>query len=360
MQQNPSTPLPTNITLQDLIDAGHIDPNYTPPLPPLDESDIDLLETKTANAWIEDAKLQPIPLMLFSEFWYEREVTFLFSSTNLGKSILAVQIADSISRGVAIPGFKLEAHAQKVLYCDFEISSKQFEKRYSINWAAHYNFSPNFFRSVIKTRNLSKSTLPREVVIKEQIKKELLKYDIKVLIIDNLTYLSSKTDKGDVATALMHELNNLAAELNLSVLVLAHTPKRPLSDPLDIGSLKGSSYLSDLCDAAFAINRSACDKNMRYIKQVKQRSCDETYGADNVCVVNLDKPENMLRFELINHTPEYLHLRRATEEEKTATDSEIIDMHKGGLSLRQIGSKLGINHMAVKKVVDKYKAENNL
>jgi hypothetical protein len=276
------------------------------------------------------------------------------------KSILAVQIADSITRGVPIEGFKLEAPAQPVLYCDFEISSKQFEKRYSIDWEEHYNFSPNLMRSVIKTRNLAKSDIPRELLIKAAIRKELLKYGIKVLIIDNLTYLSCKTDKGDVASALLLELNDLAVELNLSVLVLAHTPKRPLSDPLEIGSLKGSSYLSDLCDAAFAINRSACDKNMRYIKQVKQRSCDETYGADNVCVVNLDKPGNMLKFELINHTPEHVHLRRATDEEKKIVNSEIIEMHNAGLSLRQIASKLGLNHMSVKKVVDTFKAETQL
>ena len=359
MQQNPSTKLPENITLQDMIDAGNINPNYKP-TPPCAETGSDLLETKSANQWIEEAKLQPIPLMLFSEFWYEREVTFLFSSTNLGKSILAVQIADSISRGVPIEGFTLEAPAQPVLYCDFEISSKQFEKRYSINWEGHYSFSPNLMRSVIKTRNLAKSGMPRELVIKSEIRKELLKYGIKVLIIDNLTYLSSKTEIGDEATALMHEMNDLAAELNLSVLVLSHTPKRPTSQAVDIGALKGSSNLADLCDAAFAINRSGCDKNMRYIKQVKQRSCDEMYGEDNVCVVNLEKPGNMLNFKLINHTPEYLHLRRATDDEKADTDNDIIDMHNGGLSLRQIGSKLGINHMSVKKVVDKYKAANQV
>src|SRR5674476_374724 len=57
-----------------------------------------LFTTQSANLWIEQAKSRPIPKMLFSEFWYESEVCILFSHTNLGKSILAVQIANSISR----------------------------------------------------------------------------------------------------------------------------------------------------------------------------------------------------------------------------------------------------------------------
>lgn len=50
------------------------------------------LIVKKANLWIEDAKNRPIPNMLFSELWYENEVCILFSDTNNGKSVLAVQI----------------------------------------------------------------------------------------------------------------------------------------------------------------------------------------------------------------------------------------------------------------------------
>ena len=91
----------------------------------LDESnsacntDIGLFIVQSANDWIEQAKARPIPKMLFSEFWHEGEVSILFADTNLGKSILAVQIADSISQGKPIPGFKFEAQTQKVLYFDF-------------------------------------------------------------------------------------------------------------------------------------------------------------------------------------------------------------------------------------------------
>jgi RecA-family ATPase len=110
------------------------------------ESEGGLFTVKTANSWIEQAKTKPIPAMLFSEYWHEGELCILFADTNLGKSILAVQIGDSISKGEAINGFKLETQKQPILYFDFELSEKQFENRYSENFTDHYLFDDNFLR----------------------------------------------------------------------------------------------------------------------------------------------------------------------------------------------------------------------
>jgi hypothetical protein len=54
-----------------------------------------LFTVKTASRWIEQAKTRPIPQMLFGELWFEGELCILFADTNLGKSILAVQIGNS-------------------------------------------------------------------------------------------------------------------------------------------------------------------------------------------------------------------------------------------------------------------------
>ncbi|MBT3748037.1 MAG: AAA family ATPase, partial [Bacteroidetes bacterium] len=63
-----------------------------------------LFTVKTADRWIEQAKTRPIPKMLFGEFWFEGELCILFADSNVGKSILAVQIGDSISKGMHIGG----------------------------------------------------------------------------------------------------------------------------------------------------------------------------------------------------------------------------------------------------------------
>ena len=90
-----------------------------------------LLHIRTAEQCLEEASLQPAPKMLFDELWFENELCIFFADTNVGKSILAVQIADAIARGIPMEGFRLEGPPRPVLYLDFEISDKQFEKRYS-------------------------------------------------------------------------------------------------------------------------------------------------------------------------------------------------------------------------------------
>jgi hypothetical protein len=75
----------------------------------------------------------------------------LFADTNVGKSILAVQIADNVARGEAYGLLCCETKAQKVIYFDFELSDKQFEGRYSEKnndyFTNHYQFSENFYRA---------------------------------------------------------------------------------------------------------------------------------------------------------------------------------------------------------------------
>ena len=78
---------------------------------------IGAMSIKTANRTILEASLLPMPRALWDSFWYEGELSCLFADSNVGKSILAVQIADRIAR------------TDNVLYLDFELSEKQFQLR---------------------------------------------------------------------------------------------------------------------------------------------------------------------------------------------------------------------------------------
>ncbi len=183
-----------------------------------------LLLVRSVNQCINDAKSRPIPKLLFSEFWHEEELCILFADTNLGKSILAVQIANSISKGEAIRGFKLEAKKQVVMYFDFEMSDKQFEKRYSINYEHHYIFDNNFLRIEINPDCTDFTDF--EKALFEAIENNIVLYDAKILIIDNLTYLKTQaTETAKEALLLMKRLKELKIKHNLSILALAHTPK---------------------------------------------------------------------------------------------------------------------------------------
>ena len=60
---------------------------------------------KKANEYLTSSKEFKAPEKLFDEFWREGELTLLFGAGGLGKSVLAMQIAEAIARGRAIDGF---------------------------------------------------------------------------------------------------------------------------------------------------------------------------------------------------------------------------------------------------------------
>src|ERR1019366_3313940 len=236
-----------------------------------------LFTVKTASRWIEQAKTRPIPQMLFGEFWFEGELCILFADTNLGKSILAVQIGNSISKGEQIKGFKMETQKQAILYFDFELSDKQFENRYSVKnevekkYEHHYDFDNNFIRVEINPDAVKPETQTFEDYLNHSLELSIIETGAKILIIDNLTYLKNETEKAKDALPLMKHLKALKNKYNLSILALAHTPKRDLSKPITRNDLQGSKMLINFCDSSFTIGESQKDKTVRYLKQIKVR-----------------------------------------------------------------------------------------
>lgn len=317
----------------------------------------DLLIVRPANQWMQEAAQRPIPRMLFSEFWHQGELSILFADTNLGKSILAVQIADSISRGVPIEGFKLDAPKQKVLYFDFEMSDKQFEKRYSINYRHHYAFDDNFLRIEI---NPDCTDFERfETALFTSIERAIAAHNAKVLIIDNLTYLKTQaTETAKEALPLMKSLKELKMKHHLSILVVAHTPKRSLANPLTVNDLAGSKHLANFIDSLFAIGQSYQDKTLRYLVQLKARATEIIYNDRNVPLCHITQPHNFLGFEFMEYGVEREHLRVPTDDthELSEIDAAIIAMKEENPSISnyEIAKRLDTNNMRVKRTLDKY------
>ena len=310
-----------------------------------------LFTVKTASRWIEQAKTRPIPQMLFGEFWFEGELCILFADTNLGKSILAVQIGNSISKGEQIRGFKLETQKQPILYFDFELSDKQFENRYSIKFEQHYSFDENFIRVEINPEAVIPEAQSFEDYLSHSLERSIIETGAKVLIIDNLTYLKTETEKAKDALPLMKHLKSLKNKYGLSILCLAHTPKRDLSKPITRNDLQGSKMLINFCDSSFSIGESHSDKNLRYLKQIKQRNTEQIYDAENVCVCQIDKPQNFLLFEFLNFGKEWEHLKQHTDKDKDTLNEKVIELSKQGRSLREIGTELSISHMKVSRIL---------
>lgn len=296
--------------------------NGTPPQPtPGDKTAYTgqgVLKIQPANKWIADSKLRPTPKRLFGDLWFEGELCILFADTNVGKSILAVQAGEGISRGKNTVGFEVETGGQTVLYCDFELSDKQFEVRYSDGFKNPYEFSPIFHRAEIDPDTMPPAEYANnfEGFLSYSLEKAIRETGAKILIIDNLTYLRTDTEKARDALPLMKLLKALKSKYGLSILCLAHTPKRDLSKPISRNDLMGSKMLINFCDSCFAIGESQKDKSWRYIKQIKARNTEIIYDAENVVVCQITKPDNFLKFDYVEQGNERDHLRAPSDQER--------------------------------------------
>jgi RecA-family ATPase len=302
-----------------------------------------LFKVKSANKWIEQARARLIPKMLFGEFWFENELCILFADTNLGKSILAVQIGNSISKGECIPGFKFEAQQQPILYFDFELSDKQFENRYSIEYNQHYIFDNDFIRVEIDPDANIPDGDTFENYLNISLERSIIETSSKILIIDNLTYLKNETEKSRDALPLMKYLKALKSKYDLSILVLAHTPKRDLSKPISRNDLAGSKMLINFVDSCFSIGESHSDKHIRYIKQIKARNTEIIYDTENVAVCQIYKAHNFLQFEFVDYGSEMEHLKQISKEDRETNVMRVKELSEGGMTQREIAHELSIS-----------------
>jgi hypothetical protein len=173
----------------------------------------------------------------------------------------------------------------------------------------------------------------------------------RILIIDNLTYLRNETEKAKDALPLMKHLKNLKTKYTLSILALAHTPKRDGTRAITHNDLQGSKMLMNFCDSAFAIGLSQKDNNLRYLKQIKQRNTEQLYGSDRVCLFQVNKPDLFLKFDFVDYGQEWQHLRQQSDQDREAIKEKVVEMKEKGRSIREIAAMLQISKSKVDRML---------
>jgi hypothetical protein len=315
-----------------------------------------LFTVESGNRWIDLGAREPKAKMLLGECWHQGELCILFADTNAGKSVLAVQIGENIARAQNTGPFACDAGPENVLYVDFELSTTQFYQRYSHPEQGGHNFSNNFFRAQFNPS----ADIPENFKSFDDFLIAGLEYKINlvkatVLIIDNITCLRSGTESAAVALRLMNNLKSLKADHKLSILVLAHTPKRRnAAQPLSANDLHGSKLLINFADSAIAMGKSKTDNTLCYLKQIKQRNTRQCYGEDNVALCRLTQPGNFLHFTFEGNSTEQAQLQAAGRHSynRSTIDREelakcINELNAEGLTVRDIAERLRISKSTV-------------
>jgi len=301
-----------------------------------------LTRTRSAGDRLKDAASQPPIVKLFGVFFHSGELAILFADTGVGKSICAVGAGNAIASGSSYMGLPNEAQEQVVLYYDYELSDKQFEKRYSDEDGNLYEFSENF--RIADMSNVSydpKCKISFDKILFDNIGRDIEETNAKVLVLDNLTFITSQPmQKQDVAMEIMKQLIQLKDKYGISILVLAHTPKIDNFTPINLSQLSGAKHISNFADSVFSIGKSCINPSYRYFIQVKARNAEIVYGAGNVIVAELVKKGNCLTFEFVGHDPEWKHLEKKPNANKDLK-GQAVNLYKEGKNIVEVAELLG-------------------
>lgn len=278
---------------------------------PMKEEDLDLQTVEVFNmkpmADVMDEARRQQPLgRLCSSLIYENDLCMLFSDTNVGKTLLAMDIANMIASGEDMPPYQCDAKPQKVLYIDCEMSQGQLFHRYE-----NRMFHENLIRATLSDK--IDPSMAQELAV-EAIRQYCGETGCRVVFVDNITALGSTVDVED-ATDIMLNLKRLTKS-RITVIVIAHTPKIDANQPLVKESMGGAKVLANLCDSIIGIARTR--QGYRYVKQLKTRMVRDT----------VDNTE--LDYFTISDDP-YLHFQyegKETEQKLLYTKQKLDFFHK--------------------------------
>ena len=296
-----------------------------------------LHSVKSASQWIEDSKLHIKSKPLYDCIWREKEICLLFADSNIGKSILATQIAFEIAK------------FRKVVYFDYELRAETFADRFgeflSINSAIQNNFlrcQPN--PDIFLCDNAANHILA-------DINAIIKKYHAEVIIIDNISFINANLKNNGRASRLMYHLKKIAIDNCISMLVLAHSARRNPSNPITQNDLAGSKTLFNFADSAFTLGQSLIDQNTRYLKQLKARVSEISYGSDNVMLLRLVKSNGYLHFEKSGFDKESFLLTSCKKSDFVEyLKKSISQLEADGKSQRDIADILGISQSKVSRI----------
>ncbi len=324
-----------------------------------------VFEMRSAREWIDGAKRKPIPMKLLGDLWSENEIAVMFGDSGKGKSVFALQIAESIAAGRHITPFARRAMIQKVLFIDVSGTDKQFEMKYSKDHSGgrarflhgHYSFTRNLIRVEYDggAVPIPKGETTADVFCRH-LRQMVAESGARVVVIDSLTSLGRSFYGMREMIEIITGLRRLRKELGLSILLLVQTPKTNNLTPLRLAPAM-SRALSSRVDSIFGIGESRVDTEHRYVKQLRAGSGRVMLDSSHLPVFEIKKHnDNFLQFIFWEYAPEAELLEDIRQHKEWGMIEKIKEWTDAGKSIRQIASILNLSKTTVHNLLQMWRA----
>lgn len=289
---------------------------------------------------IEGAKLKDLK-KVFGNYILENSTVLFPSERGAGKTYIMLQLAIEIANGAThFCGERLEVHGN-VLYINLELGHTMMKRRMTKLYRAvpegnyQYHAFCMSFRSNIEQRFA-------------EIRQVIEKHKPVLVIIDNLrsAFSDKNNEKNQEMTKAIMDLNKMKDDYHFSFVIVHHTKKGSRDKLTDSDLQSGAGAITDLVDADFFLRKSKLDNNLRLLKRIKSRECEEQEGAKLIRM----NPDT-LWFELVEENVEESdHIfQDVPVNDKADKKNNAFQMRGEGKTLQEIADHIGVNKSTISR-----------
>jgi hypothetical protein len=178
-------------------------------------------------------------------FLYEDTITYLFSRTNYGKSILAFQLAYAAATGTSIANCEAlqnDCPPMKAMVVDMELDNQTIAERHR---AAFSHIDPEHSHNLLYMHERTDKQIMLGFDLLDKIEQYALYYGVRLIIIDNISRLIPEALKPETVTLVIAVLNRIRINTGASILVIGHTTKIHPKIAIQPVSYFGSSMIQN-------------------------------------------------------------------------------------------------------------------
>lgn len=290
---------------------------------------------KPANAWLQEAASRPLPRDLWKNrgIIYTGMVTCIFGQPGAGKTILATQIAADIARA-----------GTPVLYLDCGQPSRAFTSRYRTA-QKQAAFPDSLLRAHLDLCPENKKLKLEDLL--DALTEAIKQSGASVIFIDDITTIIASVTRCNPIN-LMAALNRLANENDLTLILVAQTPRRAQHRAVTETTMGRLKSIWAYVDSLIAITQ--LDETVHYIKQLKRSYGGPIrFGAEGIIACQLNCDTANLHFEEVDQLPESALLSEPKTDDQQQTVALVQEMHNMGSTVREIAQELNLSPATISR-----------
>lgn len=289
---------------------------------------------------------KPGPKPIFGSFAYENEIVLIGGPSNVGKSILAMDLAIVNTSGENYWDKPMANPGKKILYIDTELTDAQFFRRYKDYQCDEQLIMRASFWELLYGR------ISMDVCL-EQIEKLVGASDgPDVIILDNLFTITQTPNLTQTAIRFVQELKRMKELYHKTLVLVSHFNKKTANKPITMDDFRGSMLLTAIADSIIGMGTTQ-DSGV-YIKLLKSRMVKK---PETVSVMRIEgEPYVHMVYE--GEADEASIIPRGNKRGpavKVITEDVahvIYEMHKGGVSLRDIAEATGLSKSTIHRFLN--------